>query len=201
MTTRTLQSALAQYRLVVDKLEALDAEHKAKTAQLEATRTKIRSWLMECNQEGETHEWLVECDPALAWQVSEKSDGLAMRLHMLMDDVKLVELKQAYEQSKKPMEDAVDAIENWGLKQLLDRGAKNFSAEGGTASLRTDTKYSIADKKEFVKWAVSNQAESELTITLRPNSKFMASVVENQSELPPGVSSFKEQKCTFTKGK
>lgn len=199
MTTRTLQSALSQYRLVVDKLEVLEAEHKAKTAQLEATKTKIRQYLIESGHEGDVHEWLIESDPALAWVVSEKSDGLAMRLHMLMDDVKLVELKQAYEQSKKPMDDAVEAIENWGLKQLLDRGAKNFSAEGGTASLRTDTKYSIADKKLFVSWAVANQAESELTITLRPNSKFMASVVENQSELPPGVSSFKEQRCTFTK--
>ena len=201
MTTRTLDSALKQYRLVCDKLEALEAEHKAKTAQIEAAKAKIRSWLSECGQEGETHEWLVECDPALAWVVSEKSDGLAMRLHMLMDDVKIPEAELSTKNSIKPMKDAVESIENWALKQLLDRGAKNFSADGGTASLRTDTKYSIADKKEFVKWAVANQAESELTITLRPNSKFMASVVENQSELPPGVSSFKEQKCTFTKGK
>lgn len=201
MTTRTLDSALSQYRLVVDKLAELEAKHKAETVALQATKTKIRQWMSECGEEVDAPEWLIEADPAMAWSVGKKSDGFAVKLHMLMDDVKLVELKQAYEQSKKPMDDAVDAIENWGLKQLLDRGAKNFSADGGTASLRTDTKYSIADKKEFVKWAVSNQAESELTITLRPNSKFMASVVENQSELPPGVSSFKEQKCTFTKGK
>lgn len=199
MTERTLESALTQYRLVVDKLEALEAEHKAKTAQLEATKTKIRSWLSECGQEGETHEWLVEADPALAWTVSEKSDGLAMRLHMLMDDVKIPEVELGTKNSIKPMKDAVESIENWALKQLLDRGAKNFSADGGTASLRTDVKYQIADKKLFVDWAVKNQAESELTITLRPNSKFMASVVETQSELPQGVSSFKEQKCVFTK--
>ena len=199
MTTRTLQSALTQYRLVIDKLEALEAEHKAKTAQIEAAKAKIRSWLSECGQEGETHEWLVECDPALAWVVSEKSDGLAMRLHMLMDDVKIPEAELSTKNSIKPMKDAVESIENWALKQLLDRGAKNFSADGGTASLRTDVKYQIADKKLFVDWAVKNQAESELTITLRPNSKFMASVVESQSELPQGVSSFKEQKCVFTK--
>lgn len=199
MTTRTLQSALAQYRLVADKLAELQAKHTAELSQLEATKTKIRSWLMECNQEGETHEWLVECDPALAWTVSEKSDGLAMRLHMLMDDVKIPEAELSTKNSIKPMKDAVESIENWALKQLLDRGAKNFSADGGTASLRTDVKYQIADKKLFVDWAVKNQAESELTITLRPNSKFMASVVENQGELPQGVSSFKEQRCTFTK--
>lgn len=199
MTTRTLQSALAQYRLVADKLAELQAKHTAELSQLEATKTKIRSWLMECNQEGETHEWLVEADPALAWVVSEKSDGLAMRLHMLMDDVKIPEVELGTKNSIKPMKDAVESIENWALKQLLDRGAKNFSADGGTASLRTDVKYQIADKKLFVDWAVKNQAESELTITIRPNSKFMASVVENQSELPQGVSSFKEQKCVFTK--
>lgn len=199
MTTRTLQSALTQYRLICDKLAELQAKHTAEKAQLEATKTKIRSWLSECGQEGETHEWLIEADPALAWVVSEKSDGLAMRLHMLMDDVRIPEVERVTKEAIKPMKDAVEAIENWVLKQLLDRGAKNFSADGGTASLRTDVKYQIADKKLFVDWAVKNQAESELTITLRPNSKFMASVVENQGELPQGVSSFKEQKCVFTK--
>ena len=199
MTECTLESALRQYQTVINKITEIEARHKAELATLEATKTKIRQWMSECGQELEAPEWLIKQDPAMAWTVGVKSDGLAVRLHMLMDDDKLVELKRDYEQSKKVMDDATEAIENWALKQLLDRGAKNFSADGGTASLRTDTKYSIADKKEFVKWAVANQAESELTITLRPNSKFMASVVENQSELPPGVSSFKEQKCTFTK--
>lgn len=199
MTTRTLQSALAQYRLVCDKIEALEAEHKAKTAQIEATRSKIRSWLMECNQEGEAHEWLIEADPALAWVVSEKSDGLAMRLHMLMDDVKIPEAELGTKNSIKPMKDAVESIENWALKQLLDRGAKNFSADGGTASLRTDVKYQIADKKLLVEDSIKNGYASELTITLRPNSKFAQQFVENSGYLMPGVSSFKEQKCIFTK--
>jgi hypothetical protein len=199
MTTRTLQSALAQYRLVVDKLAELQARHVAELAQLEATRTKIRSWLMECGCEGETHEWLVECDPALAWQVSEKSDGLAMRLHMLMDDVKIPEVELGTKDSIKPMKDAVESIENWALKQLLDRGAKNFSADGGTASLRTDVKYQIADKKLLVEDSIKNGYASELTITLRPNSKFAQQFVENSGYLMPGVSSFKEQKCIFTK--
>lgn len=199
MTTRTLQSALSQYRLVCDKLAELQAKHKAELAQLEATRSKIRSWLSECGQEGETHEWLVECDPALAWVVSEKSDGLAMRLHMLMDDVKIPEVELGTKNLIKPMKDAVESIENWALKQLLDRGAKNFSADGGTASLRTDVKYQIADKKLLVEDSIKNGYASELTITLRPNSKFAQQFVENSGYLMPGVSSFKEQKCIFTK--
>ena len=199
MAERTLDSTLKQYRLVTDKLAELQAKHKAELAQLEATRSKIRSWLSECGQEGETHEWLVECDPALAWVVSEKSDGLAMRLHMLMDDVKIPEVELGTKNLIKPMKDAVESIENWALKQLLDRGAKNFSADGGTASLRTDVKYQIADKKLLVEDSIKNGYASELTITLRPNSKFAQQFVENSGYLMPGVSSFKEQKCIFTK--
>lgn len=199
MTERTLESALRQYQTVINKITEIEARHKAELATLEATKTKIRQWMSECGQELEAPEWLIKQDPAMAWTVGVKSDGLAMRLHMLMDDVKIPEAELSTKNSIKPMKDAVEAIENWALKQLLDRGAKNFSADGGTASLRTDVKYQIADKKLFVDWAVKNQAESELTITLRPNSKFMASVVETQSELPQGVSSFKEQKCVFTK--
>lgn len=200
MTTRTPESALKQYRLVTDKLTELEAKHKAETAQLEATKAKIRSYLMESGHEGEVHEWLVDADPALAWVVSEKSDGLAVRLHMLMDDDLIPRAENEYKQSVAPMKEAIDSIEKWGLEQLLARGSKGFKSTEGSAQLRTDTKYQIVDKKLFVDWAVQNQAEAELTITLRPNSKFMAKVVEDQSELPQGVSSFREQKCVFVKG-
>lgn len=200
MTTRTPESALKQYRLVTEKLTELEAKHKAETAQLEATKAKIRSYLMESGHEGEVHEWLVEADPALAWVVSEKSDGLAVRLHMLMDDELIPKAENEYKQSVAQMKEAIDNIEKWGLEQLLARGSKGFKSTEGSAQLRTDTKYQIVDKKLFVDWAVKNQAEAELTITLRPNSRFMAKVVEDQSELPQGVSSFREQKCVFVKG-
>lgn len=200
MTQRTPETALKQYRLICDKLTELEAEHRAKTAQLDATRAKIRSYLTESGYQGEVLEWLIEADPALAWTVSEKSDGLAVRLHMLMDDDLIPRAENDYKQSVAPMKEAIDAIEKWGLEQLLTRGSKGFKSSEGSAQLRTDTKYQIADKKLFVSWAVQNEAEAELTITLRPNSKFMAKVVEDQQELPQGVSSFREQKCVFVKG-
>lgn len=199
MTTRTLQSALAQYRLVADKLAELQAKHTAELSQLEATKTKIRSWLMECNQEGETHEWLVEADPALAWVVSEKSDGLATELHMRIDDRVIPELERQSDEKVKPLKVCLESIENWALQTLLARGAKNFSTDLGTASLREDTKYSIPDKKLFIGWCVQNNAESEVTVTLRPNSKFMKSVLEANLELPPGVDQRRTNRVVFTK--
>lgn len=200
MTQRTPETALKQYRLICDKLTELEAEHKAKTAQLEATRTKIRSYLTESGYEGEVLEWLVEADPALAWTVSEKSDGLAVRLHMLMDDDLIPRAENDYKQSVAPMKEAIGAIEKWGLEQLLARGSKGFKSSEGSAQLRTDTKYSISDKVLLIQDAIKNGYGSELTITMRPNSKFAAKYVEDNSELMPGVSSFREQRCIFVKG-
>lgn len=200
MTQRTPETALKQYRLICDKLTELEAEHRGKTAQLEATRAKIRSYLTESGYEGEVLEWLIEADPALAWTVSEKSDGLAVRLHMLMDDDLIPRAENDYKQSVAAMKEAIDNIEKWGLEQLLARGSKGFKSTEGSAQLRTDTKYSISDKVLLIQDAIKNGYGSELTITMRSNSKFAAKYVEDNSELMPGVSSFREQRCIFVKG-
>lgn len=200
MSNRTPESALKQYKIVCDKLDAAKAEHTAKIAEMVNVKAKIRQYLIESGHEGDVHEWLIESDPALAWVVSEKSDGLAVRLHMLMDDDLIPQAENEYKQSVAPMKEAIDSIEKWGLEQLLARGSKGFKSTEGSAQLRTDVKYQIVDKRLFVDWSVKNQAEAELTITLRPNSRFMAKVIEDQGETPAGVSSFREQKCVFVKG-
>lgn len=200
MAERTPESALRQYKMVCDKLDAAKAEYDAKVAELVNVKTKIESWLLENVSDFETPEWLFEANPSLNWVIGVKSDGLAVKTHMHIDDGVLVAMKQAYEQSKKPLDECVDSIEKWGLEQLLARGSKGFKSSEGSAQLRTDTKYQIVDKKLFVQWAVQNQAEAELTITIRPNSRFMAKVVEDQQELPQGVSSFREQRCVYVKG-
>ena len=200
MTAKTPESALRQYKLVCDKLDAAKAEYDAKVAELVNVKAKIRSYLMESGHEGDVLEWLIDADPALAWVVSEKSDGLAVRLHMLMDDELLPALKNDYEQAKKQLEEGTDAIEKWGLEQLLARGSKGFKSAEGSAQLRTDTKYKIEDKKLLVEDSLKNGYASELTVTLRPNSKFAQQFVENSGYLMPGVSSFREQKCVFVKG-
>ena len=86
------------------------------------------------------------------------------------------------------------------MEQLLARGSKGFKSTEGSAQLRTDTKYKIEDKKLLVEDSLKNGYASELTVTLRPNSKFAQQFVENSGYLMPGVSSFREQKCVFVKG-
>lgn len=200
MSNRTPESALKQYKTICDKLDAAKAEYTAKIAEMVNVKAKIRQYLIESGHEGEVHEWLVESDPALAWVVSEKSDGLAVRLHMLMDDDLIPQAENEYKQSVAPMKEAIDAIEKWGLEQLLARGSKGFKSTEGSAQLRTDTKYKIEDKKLLVEDSLKNGYASELTVTLRPNSKFAQQFVENSGYLMPGVSSFREQKCVFVKG-
>lgn len=199
MSNRTPESALKQYKLVCDKLDAAKAEYTAKIAEMVNVKAKIRQYLIESGHEGEIHEWLIECDPGLAWIVSEKSDGLAVRLHMLMDDDLIPQAENEYKQSVAPMKDAIDAIEKWGLEQLLARGSKGFKSTEGSAQLRTDTKYKIEDKKLLVEDSLKNGYASELTVTLRPNSKFAQQFVENSGYLMPGVSQFREQRCVFVK--
>lgn len=199
MTTRTLDSALKQYRLVVDKLAELEARHKAETVALQATRTKIRQWMSECGEEVEAPEWLIECDPALAWGVGKKSDGLATELHMRIDDQVIPELERQSDEKVKPLKACLESIENWALQTLLQRGAKNFATDLGTASLREDKKFSIADKVLFVEAMREKGALSELTVTVRPNSKAMAAILEADGEYPAGLQVARINKVVFTK--
>lgn len=199
MTQRTPETALKQYRLICDKLAELESEHRAKTAQLEATRAKIESWLKESVQDFETPEWLFEVNPSLNWTIGVKSDGLATKTHMTIDDQIIPELERKTAEVVKPLKQTLEDIEAWALAELLKRGAKNFSTDLGMASLREDKKYNIPDKKLFIGWCVQNNAESEVTVTLRPNSKFMKSVLEANSELPPGVEQHRVNRVVFTK--
>lgn len=196
---KTIPEVLGQYKTLLTKLDKLEEEHKAKVNELTSIRTKMEAWLGANATDIDPPEWLIEQAPITAWKIGKKADGLAVQLHMLVDDGILPEYENALKAKCKPLKDLLEEIEVWSLAQLLERKSKNFSSDMGTASLRTDTKYQIVDKKLFVDWAKENQAESELTITLRPNSKFMAKVVEDAGELPQGVSSFREQKCVFTK--
>ena len=200
MAERTLDSALKQYRLVVDKLAELEAKHKAETVALQATKTKIRQWMSENIKDEETPAWLFELDPVLNWNICKRTDDVAVSSHMKIDDGILVDIKHKYDDNKKELEDCLESIENWGLQQMLARGSKGFKSDNGSAQLRNEIKYKVEDKVLLCKWALQNDAASELSISMRPNSKFAARVVDETGELMPGVSSYREQKCVYVKG-
>lgn len=200
MTQRTPESALKAYRTVTDKLDAARAEYTAKIAEMVNVKAKIESWLLENVQDHETPEWLFDVNPSLNWAIGKKTDENAIRTHMKIDDGLAVELKNQYEESKKVYDECLSSIEKWGLEQMLKRGSKGFKSDEGTAHLRTDTRYQISDKVLLIQDALKNGYGSELTITMRANSKFAGKYVEDNGELMPGVSSFREQKCIIGKG-
>lgn len=199
--TKTIAQVFNDYQVCLTAIDQLEAIHATNAAKLTTMRSKIESWLMGNGKDLDVPVFVIESNPSLAWAIGKKTEGFAVTMHMRVDDEVLPSMKQAYEATTKPLEDLKKEIEQWGLQQMLERKIKNFSSDEGTASLRTDVKYQIADKGLFVAWAVKNKAESELTITLRPNSKFMGQVVEDAGELPSGVSSFREQKCVFIRSK
>lgn len=199
MTQRTPETALKQYRLICDKLTELEAEHRAKTAQLEATRAKIESWLKESVQDFETPEWLFDVNPSLNWTIGVKSDGLATKTHMTIDDQIIPELERKTAEVVKPLKQTLEDIEAWALAELLKRGAKNFSTDLGMASLREDKKFSVADKVLFVEAMREKGALSELTVTVRPNSKAMAAILDADGEYPAGLQVNRVNRVVFVK--
>ena len=72
MAQRTLESALAQYKMVCDRLDAVNAEHAAKVVELNNVKTKIRSWLMENIKDAEVPSWVFDVDPVLNWNICKR---------------------------------------------------------------------------------------------------------------------------------
>lgn len=199
---KTVTQALSDYQACIAGLDKLEANHATAVAKLATVKSKIETWLSEnaTNLE-EVPQSVVESNPTLAWAIGQKNDASAIKMHMLVDDVLLSKMESEYEESVKPLKVLKEDIEKWGLTQLLERRSKNFKSAEGTGSLRTDVKYQVADKRLMVDWLAKNNAEGEVSITIRPNSKFFASLVESTGELPAGLSTFREQKCVFIRGK
>lgn len=194
--------ALSDYQATLAAIDKLEANHATAVAKLATVKSKIETWLSENAKDlEEVPEFVVESNPSLAWAIGQKNDAFAIKMHMLIDDSVLPHLEEVYEGHAKPLKALKEDIEKWGLQQLLDRKSKNFKSSEGTGSLRTDVKYQVADKRLMVDWLAKNNAEGEVSITIRPNSKFFASLVESTGELPAGLSTFREQKCVFIKGK
>jgi hypothetical protein len=119
---------------------------------------------------------------------------------MQIDDVLLVELQKEVDAKIKVLKEQKELLESYALAVMTERKCSNFGVTGvGRVENRTSIKYNVADKVLFVGEAIKNGYVTELTISVRPNSKLLASIVEETGELPAGVSSFKENKAVFVK--
>ena len=197
----TPEQALEKYQKLLYKEAEIHARVASDLEKLALARKKAEEYIASNCKDMNAPDWLFEENPALYWQVSKKSEGLAVKCHMEIDDVRIPQLEAETKGKVENLKTTIEEIEKWSLAQLLAGDMTSFKVSGlGSASIRKSIKYSVADKSLFVRQAVKEGFESELTVTLRPNSKFIASYVESKNELPSGVESFAEQKVVFTKG-
>lgn len=197
----TPTAAISDLVKVLQKQKELEEKFKSDNAKWENTKTKIVKYLLEQSEAVEnTPQEITEQLPYLAWKIGEKTDNSLISAHMQIDDVLIPEYEKQNKDVVEQLKSQKEELEKYALALMTERKCSNFSVTGiGRVENRTSIKYNVADKKLFVDDAVKNGYVSELTITVRPNSKFMAGLVEETGELPAGVASFKEQKAVFVK--
>lgn len=199
---KTIQSVLADYEKVLKQKQVLAEKYKTDLAKIESLQEKMEAWLLSQESEvEEVPEEVKEQSPFIAWKIQPKTEGSAIAAHMQIDDVQIPLLENSVEGQVKVLKEQLKEVENWALQRLVQGNMSNFSAKGlGRAQVETVCRYNIADKVLLVDWAKQNNAEDMLSITIRQNSKAMASVLEEQGSLPPGVSTYNEIKVKFVKG-
>jgi len=196
-----VHEVLQAYVKVLTKEQELKVKQQEELEKLLDVKQTFENFLLKSAKElEELPEEIFKLSPYIAWKLTPKTDKSVIDTHMIIDDVILPGLKKEYEAVKEKFVSQKNELENWALAQLINRKASNFSVKGsGRSESRTDVKYSINNKTELVKWAIEEDVVDDLTITIRPNSTFMARVVEETGALPPAVSSFKEKKVVFVK--
>lgn len=198
----TPQQALSDYEICLESLRIEEAAYKLKKDALAAKRMKIESYLLQQGSELETLPMIISEDrPFIAWCLKRRTDASAIEAHMQIDDVLVPQLAASIKDDTTQLKSGLEVIESWLLKRLNECGANNFSTDLGTASRTTVKRYSIADKKLFMKDALEHGYESEVTVSVRPNSKLMTQLVEENGELPAGVSMTQIYECRVTKSK
>ena len=90
-------------------------------------------------------------------------------------------------------------MEGYALQHLETAGVNSIKSDSGRVESRVQTRYSVADKSLFVKAMQDLGAESELTITVRPNSKALAKIVEETGEVPAGLSLSRSKQAVFVR--
>lgn len=83
------------------------------------------------------------------------------------------------------MKSAMEGIEAYMMKLAIESGQTNFGSEAGTAFITTETRCSVADFNEVIKFAQENNMWD--IITKAVNKTVVAQYLEKHEALPPGV--------------
>ena len=100
-------------------------------------------------------------------------------------------LKKEYDALTKRLDDVMDAMEGKMLKVLVDNKVKHMGTEHGTMYIKKVSKASCSDWHAYRQWMIENDALDGLE--KRVTQSFIKDYEENnQGELPPGITVFKE---------
>jgi len=119
-------------------------------------------------------------------QTSEKGPkvGDVVERYMALRQHK-AEMKKAYDDSVKPVDDAMDKLENWLLKQMQDTGVDSFKTPFGTAYSTTKTSCTVGEWSAVLDWVRSNEEWGMLTQAVSKDA--VKAYREEHNDLPPGV--------------
>lgn len=195
------KAAINDYVKVLQKQKELKDTYLVETAKWETTKKKIEAFLLGLLEPiFELPEEIREQSPFLAWKISGKTDESLIAAHMEIDDLLIPALQKEIDDKINTLKEQKAELESYALALMTERKCSNFGVTGiGRVENRTSTKYNVADKKLFVTTALLGGYADEITVSIRPNSKLMANIVEETGELPPGVSCFSEHKAVFVR--
>ena len=199
----TIEKALISYARILEAEDVLESEYSEKLLKMKKDKETIEKFLKNGDEIDQSNipQIIKEKSPYLVWSISPKTYELNVSTYMRIDRVIKPKIEDKAKEEVSILKEQCSELGNWALGELLKHNTKSFPIKGiGSVQKRTDIKYSVSDKSSVVHWAVDEGVESELSISFRPNSKFMQRVVEDTGELPPGVSSFKESKAVYVKG-
>lgn len=201
MTKQTLKSAVSALTTVLKKRSELEQSIADQLQDLKDTESRILEFINAWDGEKlpEVPEIVAEKAPFVAFQATEKTIGRCIDAAMQIKH----ELIPSLENTVKPTVDSLKAqyelLEGYALQHLEAAGVSSTKSDAGRVESRVQTRYTVADKSLFIKAMQELGAESELTITVRPNSKALGKIVEETGEVPAGLSLSRSKIACFVK--
>jgi hypothetical protein len=101
-------------------------------------------------------------------------------------------LKGEYEKSVAKLEQAMERIEMFLLKQLNDSQSESVRTKAGTFFKSTRTSATCADGQALWDWVMEDPAERAAALEKRVSKAFVEAYEAEHNDLPPGVNVRKE---------
>lgn len=195
--TKTVASAIKDYKLVLDTKAKLKAQYEADLATIEQKATKIRNFILDSEDLIEFDENYVEKDPYLFWKKSEKRDVTAVICGRIIRESITTSngLANTFEASQKQ---DFEEIKAWVLATLNERGSKSFNCdEAGKVYKKMTTRASPTDFESLLTWAVENK-ESGM-VQARLSTTAINAYFDKHGEYPPYMNVSREWDVVISK--